>query len=714
MLQVIQYQKDGNISVEQLPAPACIKGGILVRNIYSVISAGTEKTSVTNTQSSLIKRAQKQPKEVKMVMEFIKKEGVISTAKRIFAKLDSYKTFGYSSAGIVIESDCKEFLPGDFVACGGAGYAVHAEIISVPKNLAVKVPAELDTDEAAYATVGAIALQGVRQANVRLGENVAVIGLGLLGQITVQMLKASGCNVAGLDINETLFDKAESYGCDKTYVSSKDNIKSMLAFTKGNGYDAVIITAGTPSNEPMELAVEIARKKGRIVVVGSVGMNIQRSPFYQKELEITISCSYGPGRYDANYEELGIDYPVAFVRWTENRNMKAVLQLIAQAKLDVNSLTTHEFNIKDALTAYDLVSGKVKDFYLGILLHYSGNDNTTSKTVQLTGEYSKIDKVSIGFLGAGTFAQNYLLPPLKDTSVQLHSVSTASSVNAMTIAKRFGFLNASTDSEAIINNREINAIFCATRHDLHSKYVIEAVRASKPVFVEKPLAVNVEQLLEIDRAVAEYEGRIMVGFNRRFSKPFVDIKNFFAKRNDPMTVSYRVNAGIPPKTFWVFNPEQGGGRIIGEACHFIDTMCFLTDALPVRVYAECISSDNDMVFNYDNVVITIKFSDGSVGSLQYFANGDSALSKEYCEVHCENTSAVMNNFELVDYYKNSKHIKKTYNGKKGHNEEVVATLEAMRQGKELPINYETIRKVTLATFAAVESLKTSFAVELKD
>jgi len=714
MLQVIQYQKNGAISVEELPAPACVKGGILVRNLSSVISAGTEKTSVTNTQSSLLARARKQPKEVKMVMGFVKKEGIVSTAKRVFAKLDSFKTFGYSTAGIVIESDCDEFAPGDFVACGGAGYAVHAELISVPKNLAVKVPLGLDASEAAYATVGAIALQGVRQADIRLGENVAVIGLGLLGQITVQFLKASGCNVVGLDINEQLFEKAKSFGCDETFLSSPDSIKGLLAFTKGNGFDAVIITAGTSSNEPMRLAIEIARKKGRVVVVGSVGMKIERSPFYQKELEITISCSYGPGRYDANYEELGIDYPVAFVRWTENRNMQAVLQLIERGKLDVKSLTTQKFDISEGAEAYSLVSGKTQEFYLGIVLNYPEREKATARTVQLNTKYKKTEKVSVGFLGAGTFAQNYLLAPLKETDVHLHSVSTASSVNALTVAKRFGFINAGTDSEAIISNSEVNAVFCATRHDLHSQFVINAVKAGKPVFVEKPLAVNPKQLLEIDSAVAEHNGKVMVGFNRRFSKPFVAIKKFFSVHSEPMTISYRVNAGMPPKTFWVFQPEQGGGRVIGEACHFIDTMCYLTDAVPVRVYAECISSDNDATFNYDNVVITIKFSDGSVGSLQYFANGDSALSKEYCEVHCEGSSAIMDNFETVNFYRNSKQNKKSYNGRKGHREEVFATIKSIREGKPFPIDYETIRRVTLATFAAIESLKTGFAIELKD
>lgn len=714
MLQVIQYQKNGNITVDELPSPKCPDGGILVRNLASVISAGTEKTSVTNAKSSLLERARKQPKEVKMVMNFIKKEGILSTAQRVLAKLDSFKTLGYSSAGIVIESDTVEFLPGDYVACGGAGYALHAEIIAVPKNLAVKVPNNILPEFAAYATVGAIALQGIRQADVRLGENVAVIGLGLLGQMTVQMLKAAGCRVAGLDIDENLFELASKSGTLQNYISSMDNVSSLLAFTNGIGFDAVIITAGTPSNDPMNLAIHIARKKARVIVVGDVGMNLPRSPFYQKELDISISCSYGPGRYDSNYEEQGIDYPPAFVRWTENRNMQAVINMISSGSLDVDILTTHKFSINDAPTAYDIISGKIKESYLGIVLEYPDRQEKAFANKYQSKDYKKIDSVRVGFIGAGSFAQNYLLKPLTDSGVLLHSVTTASSVNAMTVGKRFGFLNSSTDSDAVIDNPEINAIFCASRHDSHSKYVIHALKQNKPVFVEKPLAVNLEQLQAIDEALAGSSGRVMVGFNRRFSKPFEDIKSFFSKRAEPMTMSYRVNAGMPPRDFWVFAPEQGGGRIIGEACHFIDCMCYLTDSLPVKVYAECISSQSKMTFNHDNLVITLKFADGSVGSIQYFANGDSALEKEYCEVFCEGSSAVMNNFQSSSFYRSSRMSHKKYDGKKGHAKQIEATVNAIKSGSSMPIDYNTIRQITIATFAAVESLQNGYAVAIED
>jgi len=712
MLQVIQYQKNGEMLVEELPAPNCLNGGILVRNICSLISAGTEKTSVTNTQSNLLDRAKKQPKEAKIVMDMLKKEGVFATIKKVQSKLDSYKTLGYSTAGMVIESDCTEYQPGDFVACAGAGYAVHAEIISVPKNLAVKIPQGVSFEEASYGTVGSIALQGVRQADLRLGENVAVIGLGLLGQITVQLLKASGCRIAGLDVNTNLFEKAKFYNCDETFISSKENIKSLIAFTGGLGFDSVIITASTGSNEPIELAIDIARKKGKVVVVGGISMNLPRPGFYEKELDITISCSYGPGRYDANYEELGHDYPAGFVRWTENRNLQAILDLIAQGKLDVKSMTTHRFDINDGVKAYDLITGKVKESYLGIVLNYPERKDAVNKTIKISCNSKAVSDVKIGFIGAGSFAQSYLIPPLKETGVEFTAVSTATSVNAETAAKKFGFKYASTDSSEIINMKDVNMLFCASKHDSHAQYVIESLNGGKPIFVEKPLAVNLEQLAEIDEAMMKNKGKIMVGFNRRFSKPFKEIAEFFKARTEPMSISYRVNAGMPPVTSWPFRPEQGSGRIIGEGCHFIDCMIFLTKALPVKIFAECISSQNPQTFNHDNVVMTIKFSDGSIGSLQYFANGDSSLPKEYCEVFCEGSSAIMKNFESVEFNRAGKSNKKSFDGKKGHNEEVIKTIEAIKTGKPMPITYEEIRKSTLATFAAIESLKSGVPLNI--
>ena len=702
--------------VEETPAPLCPKGGILVATQYSLISVGTEKTSVTGAQGSLLDRARKHPQDLRQVLDFVKKDGLISTIKRVQNKLESYKTLGYSAAGIVIETDCDEFAVGDLVACAGAGWAVHAEIIAVPRNLAARMPEAVSAEEAAYTTLGAIALQGVRQADVRLGENVAVIGLGLLGQLTVQLLKASGCRVIGLDINENLFADAKLAGCDECLPSSKDYSKSIKAFSHGIGCDAVIITAGTSSNEPIELSLDIARKKGKVVVVGAVNMNLPRSPFYEKEIDIRISCSYGPGRYDPLYEEYGNDYPPAYVRWTENRNMQAFLDLIAQGKINVKRMTTHKFAINDAPNAYKMITGDSKEPFLGILLNYPNSlDVAHIKRiieVDKNKKHKESSQLSIGFIGAGSFAQNHLLPPIKASGVDLEVVSTSTSANALSVAKIFGFAKSSTGIDDVVKDKNVNMIFCASRHDSHAEVVIKALELGKPVFVEKPLAVNFEQLEKINQIVQTTQGKVMVGFNRRFSASFKSIKKFFSERTDPMMISYRVNAGMIPKTHWLYAPDQGDGRIVGEACHFIDCMVYLTGALPVKVYAESISTDNKEVFSGDNVVVTIKFSDGSIGSLQYFALGDSSYPKEYCEVFCEGAIATMNNFETVELVRGGKTKKLTFDGKKGIAEEVAETIKAVRTGKPMPITFEEIFAVTEATFAINENLSSGKEIGL--
>lgn len=711
MLQVVQYQKDGNLKVEELPAPMCLNEGILVRNEFSLISAGTEKASVTNAQGSMYARAKKQPEQVKLVLDFVKKEGLMAAINKVRSKLDSFKTLGYSTSGVVIESRCAEFAPGDRVACAGAGYAVHSEIITVPKNLAAKIPDNVTSEDAAYTTVCSIAMQGVRQAEPSLGENIAVLGLGLLGQITVQLLKAAGCRVVGLDVNRNSFESAKLNGCDECFESSSEHLKSLMAFSGGIGFDAVIITASTSSNQPVDLAMKIARKKGKVVVVGAVGMNISRSPFYEKEIDFKISCSYGPGRYDANYELLGNDYPAAFVRWTENRNMQSVLQLISSGKLNVKALTTHTFDINSAPDAYSLITGKSQEKFLGILLKYPNHGKEISRNIKIS-EIKQTGKVKIGFLGAGIFGQNYLLPALQKTKSDFIAVSTATPSNAQTVAKKFGFSISSTDSESIITNKDVNALFCSTQHDSHAKYVLSAVKAGKPIFVEKPLCVNREQLAEIDSAVEQHNGRVMVGFNRRFSKSFTTIKDFFARRTDPMNITYRVNAGTLPRTHWIFQPNQGNGRIIGEGCHFIDCMAYLTEAVPVSVFAYSLGSTNSADYNYDNATVIIKFSDGSVGCLEYYANGDTSYAKEYCEVFCEGSTAVMNNFEEVKLIRSGNTKVHKFDGKKGHTEEVNATIKAIEDGKPMPIDYRALRLVTLATIAAIESINTKSEIIL--
>ncbi len=711
MLQVVQYQKDGRLEVAELPSPQCPAGGVLIQTRFSLISAGTERTSVENTQSSLLSRARKQPEQVRQVLNMVKRDGLRTTIGKVLNKLDSYKSLGYSVSGVVVESDVDSFSPGDKVAAAGAGYAVHAEFVAVPKNLVVRIPEGVSFEDAAYTTLGAIAMQGFRQAEPVLGETVAVVGLGLLGQITVQLLKAAGCRVVGMDINPDTFDYARKFGCDLLLNSknSPDVINTVNSFTNGFGVDSVIITASTSSNEPTELALNICRKRGKIVVVGAVGMNIPRSLFYTKEIDYRISCSYGPGRYDPYYEEYGQDYPFAYVRWTENRNMKAFLQLIAEGKLNCRALTTHTFPITDAVRAYDLITGKTTERYLGILLRYNENSKPESTIIVKQSEFKQENDINIGFIGAGNFAQNNLLPALKNCNVGFLSVSTSTAVNAKSVAERFGFAQASTNSDHIASDPRINTLFIASRHDSHSRYVVEGLRSGKNVFVEKPLAISFEQLDSIKDAIASSKSRLMVGFNRRFSAPFAKMKEFFANRQGEMVINYRINAGFIPSTHWIHSPEQGG-RIIGEVCHFIDCAVFLTEALPISVFATSVSSDNSQMPNPDNVSINLKFSDGSIANIVYFANGSSLLEKEYCEVHCERKSAIMNNFTELDLYSN-KHQSFKFDGKKGIAEEVRAFIDAVRSGKPSPISTEEIIKTTEATFYAIESLKTGLPIK---
>ncbi|MCX7880037.1 MAG: bi-domain-containing oxidoreductase [Ignavibacteria bacterium] len=703
MLQILQHQKTGEILIEEVPLPFCPNNFILVRNSYSVISSGTEKASVEATKSSLLEKLKKNPQQLQVVLDNLKKEGLRSTLNKVEAKLDSYKTLGYSSSGIVVESKSPFFAPGDRVACGGAGYATHSEYVAVPHNLAAKIPKNVSFESAAFTTIGSIALQGIRQANPRIGENVAVIGLGLIGLITVGLLKANGCFVAGLDINPANFELAKSMGCSLVEISSFDKIQELLAFTNGMGYDSIIITASTNSNQPLELALKLARKKGKIVLVGSVDIKIPRSPFYEKELDFTISCSYGPGRYDNFYEEYGLDYPFAYVRWTENRNMKAFLQLVGEGRINLESLITHRFKIAEANKAYELLT-EGKENPVAILIEYEERVESKKVIVPVKVNRIKTGKKKIGFIGAGSYAQFYLLPQLKALDLEFHIVSTKTPANAISVAKHFGFKFATTNSLEIIKNSEVDYVFIASRHNTHSEYVLECIKEQKPVFVEKPLSIKLDELQKI---IFEYKKNpipLMVGYNRRFSEPFVDAKKYFLNRSQPMAIHYRINAGTIPSDHWIQNPEIGGGRIIGEVCHFIDTMIFLTNAQPTFVFAEPISHSLEQVGIEDTCVITIKFDDGSVGVIEYFANGNPSLPKEYCEIFCENTSIIINNFEKMSIFNNKTIKQKKYSGMKGQKEEIQETIRAFEKNKS-PIDFETIKNVSLTTFAILESIK---------
>jgi predicted dehydrogenase/threonine dehydrogenase-like Zn-dependent dehydrogenase len=715
MLQIIQYQKNGKMLVEELPAPKMRSGWILVQNMYSLISSGTERTSVETAQASIIGKAKSRPDLVRQVVDNAKKEGLSATYKKVKSRLDNYKELGYSCSGIVLESSVDEFKQGDRVACAGST-ANHSEIISVPKNLAVKIPSMVSFEEAAFTTIGSISMQGVRQAEIRLGEKVAVIGLGLIGLITIQLLKANGCKVIGLDINDHNFELAEKFGCDECILFNADSIKRVETFTKGHGTDAVLITASTQSNEPVELALQYAMKKSKIVIVGVTGMNIPRSQFYEKEIDFRISCSYGPGRYDSMYEEKGIDYPIGYVRWTEKRNMESILTLLDEKKLNFKTLITHKIPIKEGLRAYDIITGKIKEKYNAILIEYSKEikkiSNEKSKIILNNPINSKND-IKIGFIGAGNFAQSYLIPPLKKSGVSFVGLVTARSINAKTTANKFKFNFASTEKNDIFNNKKINTIFIATRHDSHAKYVVEGIKSGKNIFCEKPLAINDKQLDEIEKAIKQtnFDKQILVGFNRRFSKCVRSIKNYFTEIREPLIIHYRVNAGFIPLTHWTQDVDQGG-RIIGEGCHFIDTMIYLTNSMPISVFAQSIKSENSQINSNDSVSITIQFNSGSIGNLLYLANGDSSVPKEYCEVYGGNRTVIMKNFKTVEFYKNNKMHKEKYDGKKGHDEEIEYFINRCLGKVKQQLTLEEIMATTRTTFRIIESLNKNQLIEV--
>src|SRR5690606_35795107 len=713
MKQVIQNFKSGELYVDEVPNPSISENMVLVENKFSLISAGTERGTVKVGKASLIGKAKQRPDLVAQVFQNIKKEGLKATIDKVKTKLDSLKALGYSTSGVVVASmdSNSKFKPGDRVACAGQDYASHAEVVAIPQNLVVKIPDNVSFEEASFTTLGAIALQGVRQAEPRLGDKVCVIGLGLLGQLTVQLLKANGCRVFGVDLSKNLVDLAIKSGADAAMLRSDSNLNTAIDnFTDGHGFDSVIITAAAPSNDPIELSAVISRKKGKVIIVGAVKMDIPRDPdFYRKELELKMSCSYGPGRYDTVYEEDGVDYPFAYVRYTEQRNMETFLDLISQGTVKLKDLITHTFDISEAEKAYDIVLGKVDEPHIGILLAYP--ESETKKTSLVSVKSNAISTVNIGFIGAGSFAQSYLIPYTKKEGASLDTVVTTKGITAKNVASKFGFNNASSDAQDVINNSKINTVFIATPHNSHASYTMEVLKAGKNVFVEKPLAMNYDELEEVKKVYSENNQKLMVGFNRRFSPIAEKIKSEFASNGEPKVVNIRVNAGFIPKDHWTQNKNIGGGRIIGEMCLFIDLMQYFTDAKPVKVYAASIKTDNQNLTTEDNISITISFNDGSIGNLLYLGNGDKSLPKELIEVFSGGKVGRIHDFRKGDFHKGNKQIKIKLDGK-GHKQEVEAFLKTLKQNTEAPIPFESIYLTTITTFKILDSLTTGLPQDI--
>ncbi|MDA7531524.1 bi-domain-containing oxidoreductase [Akkermansiaceae bacterium] len=720
MKQVIQSFKTGELWLAEVPVPACKSGGALVQTRASFVSAGTERMLVDFAKKNIIGKALQMPDQVQKVLRKMKSEGIFETLEKVKAKLDQPIPLGYSSAGVIEElgHSMRGYSVGDRVACGGAGYANHADYNYIPKNLMVKVPDGVSFEDASCATVGSIAMQGVRQCDLRLGEQVCVMGLGLLGLLAVQMLKASGCRVIGFDPNPQRCQDALKLGAD--VAVSVDLVAAADEFSQGRGMDAVLIMAATKSNEPVSIAGEISRMKAKVVVTGVVGMDLPRDDYYKKELEFKLSLSYGPGRYDSSYEEGGNDYPYGYVRWTEQRNMSAFLDLVASGAVTPSVLVTHRFDISDALEAYDLLLGKEEEPYLGIVLKYSEKESgelQISRQIAVANTCGvKTSDLNVGFIGAGNFTKAVLFPHLKKLpEINLKTLCTATGMNASETAKKENFDLASTNYKSMLQDESINTVFVTTQHNSHAKFVCEALRAGKHVFVEKPLAIHREQLDQVVEVVREKGASspvLMIGFNRRFSPHAQLMKRYFMKRTTPLFLQYRVNAGIIPPDVWIQDPEVGGGRIIGEGCHFIDFASYLTGSRVVEVQAQSVDVDNAKLVAEDNVSINLKYADGSVANLTYIAFGSSDFAKERCEVFADESMAVMEDFCKTTC--SGKLGKEKLKGKqaKGFAEELEVFISACKSGDSSPISFESLFNTTETCFAIHEAMQRKSTVRL--
>ncbi|HET6400885.1 MAG TPA: bi-domain-containing oxidoreductase [Candidatus Kapabacteria bacterium] len=711
MKQLLQSLRSGVISITDVPAPSEPKrAGVLVRVHASLISAGTEKMKVDLARASLLQKARQRPEDVKKVLAEVKQQGFWATWQRVSRKLDTPGPLGYSCAGevIAVSEDVDDLKPGDRVACGGQG-ASHAEVVSVLRNLCVKIPDEVPFEEACFTTLGAIAMQGLRQANITFGESVVVIGLGLVGQLACAIAKAAGCVTIGVDLDDHHVDIARKHTATYAFNRNQEGlVETIKSLTNGFGADAVIICAATSSNDPITFSAAIARDRARIIMVGVSEMNLPRDVYFVKELEFRLSRSYGPGRYDVSYEDRGIDYPIGYVRWTERRNMQEFVRLLAEKKIDPTAITTHTFPIEQAAEAYSIIAGERKERYLGMVLTYLSDQTDPSHTIIHTQQReptSASGNAAIGFIGAGNFAQGFLLPTLKENA-KLIAVANQSGASAEDAKAKFGFERASTDSKDVIEARDVNTIFIATRHGEHASLAAQALRAGKHVFVEKPLALNYEQLREVASAYQESGRKLMVGFNRRFAPLVKKMKAFFDEVA-PRMIFYRINAGPLPLSHWTQDETEGGGRIIGEVCHFIDTAAYLTgDAMPRSVFAKSISSGRADTVDRDTVSISIEYSDGSVAEILYIANGSKSLPKEELQVFSNGRTAILKNFTELELWTAGGKPKIEKGSGKGHAEEVKAFLQSLSSQGEAPIPFDSLLATTLVTFATRESLAT--------
>jgi predicted dehydrogenase/threonine dehydrogenase-like Zn-dependent dehydrogenase len=714
MKQLLQNVKTGKSSVEDVPVPSPREGQALVKVEASLVSAGTERMVVEFAEKSLVGKARSRPDLVKQVIDRARREGIVNTAQAALNRLDQPMALGYSSAGTIVAlgERMPGFKIGQRVAGAGGGYAVHAEYNVVPRNLLTSLPDTVDFESGAFTTLGAIALHGFRLAEPQIGENVAVIGMGLLGLLAAQMAAAAGCNVLGIDLDPGRISLASSLGLRA--VHRDEAVDSSRAFTADRGFDAILICADTTSNDPVELAGAIARDRARVVATGAVGLTFPRKIYYEKEIAFINSRSYGPGRYDLNYEEHGNDYPLGYIRWTEGRNFEAVVDLMASGKLKVQPLITHRFSIEKATQAYEVITGKMGEPFLGVLLKYPEREwKVESRTVHFPrSRSSKTASVKLGVLGAGLFANSVLLPSIKKAGdIELIGIVSAGGLHAQHAGKKFGFQYATSDDDEVINDPKVNTVAILTRHDTHADLILKALKAGKHVFVEKPLAINSAQLSAISEQLGVTDHCLLTaGFNRRFAPLAGQLKSLISNLQEPKYIHYRVNAGPIPLNHWTQDLDIGGGRIIGEGCHFVDFITFLVGAAPISVSAHALPDSGKS--REDNVSMTFTFPDGSIGIVDYLANGDKSFPKERVEVFCGGQIAVLDDYVSLASVKVGKRKEERGAQNKGWVDEWKAFAQAIREGSEPPIPYEQLIGVTKATFAAVESLRKQKNVEI--
>lgn len=731
MLQLIQNYKTGKLEIVDIPMPVLSSNMVLVKNFNSLVSIGTERSIIDLGKKSLLGKAKARPDLVKRFIDKAKKEGFLKTFQEALGRLDNPTTLGYSSAGevVAVGKNVHKFSVGDRVACIGAGYASHSEYITVPENLCCRMPENVSFEEASFGMLGIIAMHGIRCANLSFGEKVAVVGLGLLGLLTMQILKAYGCVVIGLDVDVNKVDLAKSFGIDfaTSDVEEFKNISEKCS--SGFGMDAVIITAATKSDEPIHLAVDISRFRGKVVVVGVADIHPNRNEMWHKEVEIIVSKAAGPGSLDPIYENQGIDYPIGYVRWTENRNLEEFLRLISDKKININSLITHRFPLNNAPEVYKDIMENKGGPYIGVLFYYNKvavensyeeNGKKENRNIEFHNEdrFESFDNPIVGVIGAGLFGKALLIPALsRIPAVTLKSIATSSGVTADHVAKKYNFNQALSDYKKIIEDQEINSTIILTPHSLHAKMVIDSIKSHKHTFVEKPLCINGAELEEIFNVYNSLDKKpfLMVGYNRRYSPHSTWTKSFLGNKKDPMMINYRINAGFVPPDHWVHSEKEGGNRIIGEICHFVDLMIYFTSSIPVSVFAKRVSGNNKTIVNDDNVAIIIKFSDGSIGNIFYSASGDKAFSRERIEIYSDMKTILIEDFKNSYLWFNGKRKKyATLNQEIGYKEELTNFFDVVRGKGKPEMTFKEIYYSTLAVFCINKSLNLGREIKFEE